>query len=218
MKLLRNIVAAVSLMLLIISLSVTITLNFRPLYYFDIGHLNIAETSGIDAATIKKNYDILIDYNSMFSHGTLVFPDFAMSEHGRIHFEEVRDIFVGLQYMGIAALILSIILIIINIKKKDRLYLKLASLFTVVIPVTLGIFIALNWEKAFVTFHHIFFSNDYWIFDPAKDAIITVLPDTFFMHCAIMILALVILGSVLCAAGYIVAGRRAKQTSHRNCK
>ena len=75
-------------MMLIIALSVTITLNFRPLYYFDIGHLNIAETSGVDAKTIKKNYDILIDYNSMFNNDTLEFPDFAMSEHGRIHFED----------------------------------------------------------------------------------------------------------------------------------
>lgn len=210
MKLFRNIAAALSLMMFIIAASVTITLNFRSLYYFDINHLNIAETSGIDAETIKKNYDILIDYNSMFNHDTLYFPDFAMSEHGRIHFEEVKVIFVALQYIFIATLILSIIFIVINTKKRDSLYLKLASVFTVVIPAALGIFIAANWEQAFVTFHHIFFSNDYWIFDPAKDAIITVLPDTFFMHCAIMILALVILGSIICAVCYVVAGRRQK--------
>lgn len=210
MKLFRNIAAALSLMMFIIAASVTITLNFRSLYYFDINHLNIAETSGIDAETIKKNYDILIDYNSMFNHDTLYFPDFAMSEHGRIHFEEVKVIFVALQYIFIATLILSIIFIVINTKKRDSLYLKLASVFTVVIPAALGIFIAANWEQAFVTFHHIFFSNNYWIFDPAKDAIITVLPDTFFMHCAIMILALVILGSIICAVCYVMAGRRQK--------
>lgn len=215
MKLLRNIAAALSLMMLIIAASVTITLNFRPLYYFDIEHLNIAESSGVDAETIKKNYDILIDYNSMFSNDTLEFPDFAMSEHGRIHFEEVKVIFVAIQYIGIAAFILSAILIFIHIKKKDRLYLKLASIFTVVIPTALGIFIAANWKKAFVTFHHIFFSNDYWIFDPAKDAIITILPDTFFMHCAIMILALVVLGSIICAVCYVMAGRR--QKIHSSC-
>lgn len=212
MKLFRNIMTAASLMMLIIALSVTITLNFRPLYYFDIGHLNIAETSGVDAKTIKKNYDILIDYNSMFNNDTLEFPDFAMSEHGRIHFEEVKAIFVGIQCIGIAAFILSAVLIFINIKKKDRLYLKLTAIFTIVIPAALGIFIAANWKKAFVTFHHIFFSNDYWIFNPSEDAIITVLPDTFFMHCAIMILALVILGSVICAVCYIASGRRNKKT------
>ena len=32
--------------LLIISFSVTLTLNFRPLYYADIQHLHIAELSG----------------------------------------------------------------------------------------------------------------------------------------------------------------------------
>lgn len=84
MKLFRNIAAALSLMMFIIAASVTITLNFRPLYYFDINHLNIAETSGIDAETIKKNYDILIDYNSMltmthFTFRTLPCPITAVS-------------------------------------------------------------------------------------------------------------------------------------------
>lgn len=208
MKLFRNIVTALSLMMFIISLSVTATLNFRPLYYFDIGYLHIAETSGVDEEIIKKNYDILIDYNSMFNHSTLDFPDFAMSEHGRIHFEEVKNIFVGLQYIGIVTFILSVLLIIIAVRKKETLCFKLAAILTVAIPAVLGIFIALNWEKAFVTFHHIFFSNDYWIFDPQTDAIITILPDTFFMHCAIMILALVVLGSLLCGLAAHLIGRR----------
>ena len=90
MRYVRNTAAALSLMLFIIAAAVTITLNFRQLYYFDIDYLHIAETSGVDADTIKENYDILIDYNSMFNHDTLYFPDFAMSEHGRIHFEEVK--------------------------------------------------------------------------------------------------------------------------------
>lgn len=211
MKIFRNIVTALSLMMLIISFSVTVTLNFRPLYYFDIGYLHIAETSGVDEEIIKKNYDLLIDYNSMFNHGTLDFPDFTMSEHGKIHFEEVKDIFVGLQYIGIIAFILSALLIIIAVRKKETLCFKLASILTVAVPAALGFFIALNWEKAFVTFHHIFFSNDYWIFNPQTDAIITVLPDTFFMHCAVMILVLVVLGSILCGLTARLIGRRTKK-------
>ena len=61
--------------LLIISLGVIFTVNFRPLYYFDLGFLNISERSGYDVDLIKRNYDALIDYNSPFYKGELDFPD-----------------------------------------------------------------------------------------------------------------------------------------------
>lgn len=43
--------------LLIISFSVTLTLNFRPLYYADIQHLHIAELSGRNEEDIRQNID-----------------------------------------------------------------------------------------------------------------------------------------------------------------
>ena len=61
---------------------------------------------------------------------------------------------------------------------------------------------AVNWDWAFVTFHHIAFDNDYWIFDPATDPVYNILPDTFFLHCALLILAGVVLGSVVCGLVY----------------
>lgn len=79
--------------LLIISFSVTLTLNFRPLYYADIQHLHIAELSGRNEEDIRQNYDALIDYNSLFNHEPLKFPTCTMSESGRSHFEEVKKIF-----------------------------------------------------------------------------------------------------------------------------
>ena len=79
--------------LLIISFSVTLTLNFRPLYYADIQHLHIAELSGRNEEDIRQNYDALIDYNSLFNHEPLKFPTCTMSESGRSHFEEVKKVF-----------------------------------------------------------------------------------------------------------------------------
>lgn len=87
-------------------------------------------------------------------------------------------------------------------KRKEFGFLKIAGILTVAVPAVLGIFIAANWDKAFVTFHHIFFNNDYWIFDPVKDPVITILPDTFFLHCAVMILGGVVLGALISAFCY----------------
>ena len=41
------------------------------------------------------------------------------------------------------------------------------------------------------------FSNDYWLFDPAADPVILILPDGYFLQCAVLILVLVFIGSLL---------------------
>ena len=53
----KNILISLCLALFIISASVTITLNFRPLYYHDISSLQIEETSGFSKKVIRENYD-----------------------------------------------------------------------------------------------------------------------------------------------------------------
>ncbi len=209
-----QVILGLILVFFIISFAVVFTLNFRPLYYFDIGHLNISQTSGYPENEIRENYDVLIDYNSIFGPDTLEFPTLAMSDSGRIHFEEVKVIFVAIQITCMITLILGAAGIIWQKKKKDWRFLKYASILTIAIPVILGILISMNWDQAFVTFHHIFFNNDYWIFDAATDPVITILPDTFFFHCAVMILGLVIAGSVVCFIIYRLLRSRSK--SQRN--
>ena len=71
----------------------------------------------------------------------------------------------------------------------------------------------MNWEWCFVTFHHIAFDNDYWIFDYTTDPVINILPDTFFMHCAIMILAIVLFCAVVSfVAGSVLQQKRNNKT------
>lgn len=197
-----HVIFALILTLTVISVSVVVTLAFRPLYYLDISALNIPEQSGYSKEEIRENYDVLIDYNLSFGSDSLEFPSLAMSEPGRIHFEEVRDIFQIFKYMAIAGAALSIGGIVVFARKREYLYLKLTSILAVALPAVLGLLVALNWDWAFVAFHHLAFDNDYWIFDPLTDPVITILPDTFFMHCALMILGCVVLGSVICGVAY----------------
>ena len=168
----------------------------------DISALNIPEQSGYSREEIRDNYDVLIDYNMSFGGGRLEFPGLAMSEPGRIHFEEVRDIFNLFKYMAIAGAVLSTAGIVFCFRRREYKYLKLTSILAVALPAVLGILVALNWDWAFVAFHHLAFNNDYWIFDPATDPVITILPDTFFMHCALMILGCVVMGSLICGLLY----------------
>lgn len=198
----RHILTAVSMALCLISLAVMLTLKFKPLYYMDMKLMNLPERTGYSEAEIRENYDALIEYNSVFYDGDLEFPTLPMSETGKIHFEEVKQVFVFFEAVLFPVTFLLSAILIWTLRKDKPLYLKWASCFMIGIPAVLGLLIAMNWDRVFVLFHEIVFRNDYWLFDPSTDPIINLLPDAFFMHCAIMILALVVLFSVICMMKY----------------
>lgn len=198
----NDIFLAIMLMIFIISFAVVFTVFFKPLYYFDINYLNINQISGLDAETIKENYRILINYQSIFYQGTLNLPDFVMSDSGRIHFEEVKRIFEAIQVMMVISGLISIPMTIKKIKEKEYRFLRLTGLITIIVPTVLGFLAALDFERAFVLFHQIVFRNDYWIFDYRTDPVITILPETFFMHCFMLIVVIVCLLAIICLGYY----------------
>ena len=212
----KQIFTAIALTLCILSVAVIFTLNFRPLYYMDIHHFNLPEMTGYPEEEIRENYDSLIDYNSVFYQEALEFPTLTMSEEGRIHFVEVKRIFVFIQAVLLPLSLLGSILGILNQKKQKPAYLRLTSVLTLALPAVLGALIAMNWDQFFIQFHKLFFNNDYWIFDADTDPIILLLPDGFFMHCALMILALTVIASILCLVIYRRLCRRPEIYSDRH--
>lgn len=207
-----QILLALVLFLLFISSSVFLTLAFKPLYYIDMNRLNIVEESelSLTAEEIRHNYDVLIDYNLPLRDGELEFPDLPMSEHGKQHFAEVKDIFDIFKVIAIVAIPLSAAGIYYFHERKKKTYLLLTSIFTIAIPIVVGSLIALCWDKVFVKFHEIFFDNDYWIFDYYEDPVIRILPDEFFMHCAVMIIALAVTEGLICGIVYFVKRKKSK--------
>ena len=193
-----NILLAAALTLFIFTGAVVLVLNFRWLYYIDITLLGLADKSGMTVQEIRANYDALIQYNQFWYHGELNFPNLIMSATGRIHFQEVKRIFVAIQYLCMGSGLVSLIGIIRHARRHNLKYLKMTGILTLAIPVILGVLAATNWDRFFVTFHHIFFRNNYWLFDSKTDPVILILPDAYFMHCAIFILLLIVLGSLLC--------------------
>jgi len=171
----------------------------------DIKLLDIEASSGLDKATIRENYDALIDYSSPFFRGALRFPSLDASESGLQHFAEVKDIFTGFYVIAAICLIAGIAIIICKSRIKDYSYLLVSAIMAIVLPLLLALFIAIDFDTAFVIFHKIFFRNDYWLFDPVTDPVITILPAEFFMHCAIMIILIVVLFSLLFILLYLRA-------------
>ena len=203
-----QVLLALMLVLLFISASVFAVLAFRPLYYMDVDRFNIPASARMTREEIIENYDALIDYNLPLTDGELVFPTLTMSEHGRQHFAEVKDIFDAFKIMGLILLPLCAVGIALFAKMKERFYLLLTAIFSVALPAVVGGLLALNWDRAFVLFHKLFFNNDYWLFDPRTDPVITILPDGFFLHCAVAIIALVLLFGGVCLTVWLVKRKK----------
>lgn len=181
----------------IISFSVCFVIFFKPFYTLEVNLLHIDQMVDLSKSTILHNYSQLIDYQSIFYKGKLVLDDFTMSTQGRIHFEEVKRIFEYIQYTCIVSGIISIVGIYINTKKKEYRYLSLTSILSITIPLILGFIVSLNFDAAFIKMHQLLFNNDYWLFNPNTDPVINILPDTFFYHCFIVIVVLIVGISVI---------------------
>lgn len=182
--------------LMIISGSVILGLNIRLLYYFNIPKIQ-AMNEEYSGGLIRSNYDILIDYLNPFYRGKLQLDGLAMSSQGEFHFYEVKVIFDLIYILFAVTLVLSLLIYFRQRKERELGYMKKAAILTFIIPVILGIPFIVDFSRAFVIFHEIAFSNDYWIFDPRIDPVIKILPEWFFMYAAFLILILMLLFAVL---------------------
>ncbi len=193
-----DILSGLCILLFLFSAAVVLVLNFRPMYYLDITLFGLDRESGMSVADIKANYDTLISYNAVWNRGPLVFPTLPMSEGGAIHFAEVKRIFDGIQICCLVSGIGTLISAIRMRGRKNRTVLKVVGILAILIPAALGGLMAIGWERFFVTFHQLVFRNDYWLFDPATDPVILILPDAYFLQCAVCIIALILIGACIC--------------------
>jgi len=191
-----------------IVLSVYVTLLFKPLYYMDIKILNIEKASNFNTKEIKANYDYIITYLTQNTKEEFNLPTLPSSNNGKTHFKEVKIIFDKLKVMLFFSTLISIIGIILNRRHKRVDYLLTSSIILIGIPIILLIPFLVNFDKSFTAFHNIFFRNNYWLFDIKYDPIITILPQSFFFHCAILIITLIIINSIILRCIYKVSSNK----------
>ena len=185
--------------LVILTGSIAVPLLCRPFYYAHIETLDLCDYTGLSVEQICLAYDEMMD----FCLGLR--PDFAVggllwSASGRDHFVDVKSLFLLDLAVLVGALAVLVLICLLCKKKGWRpaglkghgagfwAAVGLGALFVLV-----GGLAALDFDRAFVVFHQIFFpGKSNWIFDWHTDPIILLLPQVFFQNCAILILALIL--------------------------
>lgn len=115
------------------------------------------------------------------------------NEQDRFHMGEVRDLFIGGLNIRTGALAVAVLCVLLLIFTKADLKKVIPAGYQAALAVTaaallfLGIACAVDFNAVFVKFHHIFFDNDLWIFDPAEDYMIRMLPEGLFFDMVVRI-------------------------------
>ena len=199
MKVVGKLLLIINTMLFIISFSFAFVIMCRPFYYLHINGLNLVEKTGYTYSEIKEAYDDALDYcvsNKKFKTGILKYSD-----DGKDHFKDCKFLFmINFIILGISTIILLIRRLLFgNIKlgKHNIDYYSGISIIVLFVSILL-VSLTIGFNKVFVYFHKLFFmGKTNWILEPSKDEIINILPEQFFMNCAILVLSIIILLSLI---------------------
>lgn len=203
--------------LFILTASIAAPILIRGFYYIQIKPLGIMESTGLSMGQIRQAYDEMMDFcmsrTPVFSTGEL-----AWSEWGRSHFVDVRGLFsLNMWVLFISGALLTAWAII---KRKAQMgpqrlagrsigFWAGSGLLSVF--VLIGALGSIDFNTTFTIFHKIFFpGKDNWMFDPFDDPIILFMPQRFFMHCAILICASILVISAIFIVIGIIRKKRAK--------
>ena len=162
------------------------------LYPMEISYFNLPDKVYLKAETIQYNFNILMNYLTNPFSQVLEMPDFRSSAAGLHHFAVVKNLFHLVQLVALVTLP-SFYFFVKGIVKKGFLSLFSKGLLTlVVLPVLIGLGgVLIGFDQFFTLFHQILFvGDDTWLFDPAKDPVILILPETFFLHAFLLFFSL----------------------------
>ena len=164
--------------ILILSLSLLIILtNFRLLVFDEEFYLDEAEK--LNNLRYEDEYLNVIDY--LKGDKPLMF----FNEKENLHMEDVKhliQIATSLWYISIIFAIISLFYFAYT-HKYDKIFsaLRTSSIIIIILLSILTLLSIAFFDKFFLYFHKIFFTNDLWILNPLRDLLINLFPQQFFI-------------------------------------
>lgn len=179
------------------------------LYEYGFEKYRIDEVTGIDVLQLRGVAQHLIDYFNLKVDSVQVTvtrqgQQFALfNEREVVHLEDVRNL-VQLDYRvqlaGLMLMVACILVFWLGFKEWWRMPVR-GLLWGSVVTLGLMLFLALwaiiGFERLFILFHLVSFSNEYWILDPARDYLIMLFPGGFFYDAALLIFGAVMLKALV---------------------
>ena len=201
----------------ILSSSIAVPILCKPFYYAQIGDLGLEESSGFTHEQIVTAYSEVVDY-CIGAREDFAVGELGYSEDGKDHFTDCRGLFLldlgvlaGTVLILVVWLLLRCIVPVRCTRPKGHSVGFWGALIVLISFVMIGGLGSIDFDKTFVIFHSLFFPGKAnWIFNPEVDEIINILPEQFFMRCAIVIVALIVVQSLIFILADLIAGAKRK--------
>lgn len=162
-----------------------------PDYYArEFAKLKVADKIGIDEDDESEIAELLSDYINGKTDKLEFMAEIEgkekniFNEKEQLHMKDVKRL-IGL-LTGVLAVLYAVAFLIYYafLSSKNHLLLRAAykasAAVYVIFAVVMGIVALIDFEKAFDTFHKIFFKNNLWMLDPSKDVLVMLMPLQFF--------------------------------------
>jgi integral membrane protein (TIGR01906 family) len=185
--------------LLLISSAVRIGLNSTRIYEYGFDKYGISDVTQLDRTQLSEIAERLIDYfNSKVDTPQMTVVDrdgreFELfHDYELIHLEDVKGLFRAgyrIQAASLAYIILYVLLLLLWEKGRRQGLAKgtrLGCMVTLGVIAAAGIGALFSFERLFIQFHLISFSNPYWMLNPGTDYLIMLFPGGFWQDVALI--------------------------------
>ena len=221
----NKLIYRLAMMLFILAMFITvIDLNAFNLSYYEkmYEQEKVAETLGLDDDTVMNATHIMLDYlkdrrtdmDYRMSDGS---PYYSQRELD--HMVDVKNLYQGALLFRNIALLVSLSVMIYAVIKKSFCDLKEASTWSLsvlsVVFFALGLYAWVDFDRFWINFHEVFFTNDLWLLDPAVDRLISMVPLPFFMGLVLRIVLSLVLVLGLSVLVYLYFRKKCYDDSRR---
>lgn len=141
------------------------------------------------SAVTHKLIDYIVDADDTLDMKATIGGEYreVFGAREKDHMVDVKALYLGARavrtacLMGAAALIAAVFLLQKRqgVKTLCKAFLSVSGVFVIVVG-ALGIYAAVDFRSFWISFHHLFFTNDLWQLDPRTDVLIMMVPEMFF--------------------------------------
>ncbi len=182
------ILAAIFFIFISISGVLFLVLKYDLIYEYNLNFYPITERTSLETEEIRKINNKIKNY--FFDESEYLNVN-IFNDKEIYHMKDVKNIINDIFFYGKLLSILFVLTALLCVKRyKANVYsvFKLSSTIYTFIVITIAFGFLISFNKLFIIFHEIAFSNDLWKLDINEDYLLMMYPENFFRDIAILIL------------------------------
>ena len=187
--------------LFLIAISARWVINFPPLYSYGFDEFDIPRRTGIERAElisagkqIRDYFNNDADYLSVEVVVRGVRVRNLYNERETLHMRDVKALVQGVYRVSELTALFLLIVVVGGFAVWGRRFTPSAARLigwggwiTVALLIIVGLAMTVGFDRLFLAFHLISFTNDLWQLDPRRDYLIAMFPEEFFLVSTILI-------------------------------